>query len=137
MCFEHGENGESVKKSGYRDCPCLPVACPVCGDKFPQALLDANEDMCMNCAIAVRFMRRGAANSDWPPRAQFLRELGQKYAAGTICRACFGPLQPLADRRANGTARHDDWAGRKYHKKCWLRMRREAEDESTSDADSA
>lgn len=138
MCFEQGENGDPVKKSEYRDCHCLPVACPVCRDKFPQVYLDANEDMCANCAsIVYAGMRRRANERKYPPSLEFLRTLGEKYAAGTICRACFGPLQPLADRRANGTARHDDWAGRKYHKKCWLRMRREAEDESTSDADSA
>ena len=36
-----------------------------------------------------------------------------------LCHCCGKRLVPIADARANGTARHRDWPTRRYHKKCY------------------
>ena len=37
----------------------------------------------------------------------------------SLCHCCGKRLVPIADARANGTARHRDWPTRRYHKKCY------------------
>jgi len=38
------------------------------------------------------------------------------------CEYCGKKLVPIANKRSNGTHRHNDWSTRKYHKKCWKEM---------------
>lgn len=38
------------------------------------------------------------------------------------CIRCNKKLVPIADKRKNGTTRHNDWNSRKYHKKCYLEI---------------
>ena len=42
------------------------------------------------------------------------------------CLECGGRLRAIGRSRSNGRA-HDDWPGRKYHKKCYKEMRQLAE----------
>ena len=36
-----------------------------------------------------------------------------------VCEVCEKPLVPIGSSRENG-ADHDDWVGRRLHKKCWV-----------------
>ena len=38
------------------------------------------------------------------------------------CLHCGKALRPIGTSRKNGKA-HDDWATRKYHKKCWVEIK--------------
>ena len=52
-----------------------------------------------------------------------------------LCLECFRPLVPIGTSRANG-AWHNDWATRRYHKRCWTLIEEsfsESESESESD----
>lgn len=40
-----------------------------------------------------------------------------------ICEMCKGTLVPIGRARSNGKD-HDDWADRKYHKRCWVYKKR-------------
>lgn len=40
------------------------------------------------------------------------------------CLHCGKALCPIGTSRKNGKA-HDDWATRKYHKKCWVEIKRQ------------
>jgi hypothetical protein len=44
------------------------------------------------------------------------------------CLYCERKLVPIGTSRENGKS-HDDWADRKYHKKCWRILQEEDEDE--------
>ena len=44
------------------------------------------------------------------------------------CHYCYKKLVPIGTARANGKKAHDDWQGRKYHKKCWRECRDRCED---------
>ena len=48
-----------------------------------------------------------------------------------LCLECFRPLVPIGTSRANG-AWHNDWATRRYHKRCWTRIE-ESESETETD----
>ena len=39
----------------------------------------------------------------------------------SLCWHCCHPLVPIGRARANGRS-HDDWPGRKLHKKCWREL---------------
>ena len=40
------------------------------------------------------------------------------------CGHCGGWLQAIGTARKNGKQTHNDWSGRRYHKKCWVEMQR-------------
>jgi hypothetical protein len=43
------------------------------------------------------------------------------------CWHCGKKLVPIGHKRING-ASHDDWKTRKFHKECWLELKKEEED---------
>ena len=59
-------------------------------------------------------------------------KLARQYALDTrLCLECFRPLVPIGTSRANGVW-HNDWATRRYHKRCWTRIE-ESESETETD----
>ena len=58
--------------------------------------------------------------------SRYLNGVLPDYNDKTLCQCCFKKLVPIGNSRANG-ASHDDWDGRKYHKKCWMEMKDEEE----------
>ena len=52
------------------------------------------------------------------------------------CWRCQGKLVPVGQSRCRG-AGHDDWDTRYLHKKCWMLLKKDADDFSESSADDA
>ena len=40
----------------------------------------------------------------------------------STCLSCGKTLVAIGTERKNGKATHNDWKGRKYHKKCWKEL---------------
>lgn len=104
---------QAATKSGYEkvyDCGenCKLSKCPNCEKSMPEWLLYCYHGFCLNCDMAGESGRKNIKN-------------------GNACEYCFGRLVPIGSSRQNG-ASHDDWDGRKMHKKCWLKWKRENED---------
>ncbi len=44
-----------------------------------------------------------------------------------ICFECGGKLVPIGTARCGGKQTHGDWAGRMFHKQCWIKRKRAEE----------
>lgn len=81
--------------------------CPCCEqtEVVPRWLPDCHGGQCLNCDI---YCGKG--------------ECKTKPAPPGYCDYCRGRLKPIGRARQNGK-NHNDWAGRRLHKKCWKELR--------------
>jgi len=110
-CFRQADDGEYYEKDRDPICKqeCKLVECHTCRDAFPQLVLDCHKGHCMKCA---------SVSYAW----QKLREIKDGQPDG-ICQHCYKKLVPIGHDRYHG-APHDDWATRKFHKKCWAYLKK-------------
>lgn len=93
--------------SHVSDTPCALCEegqCSLCGELIPKWVLKNQNNRCVGCDVKIY-----AASRDVAPG---------------MCHHCEKPLVPIGNARRNG-ASHDDWATRKYHKKCWRELQRD------------
>jgi hypothetical protein len=74
---------------------------------------DRNEGRCLSCDV-TKVTYQGA--TPWATIEAGLRNR-------SLCFSCFGRLVPTGHARVNGRD-HPDWDDRKYHKQCWVAMRK-------------
>lgn len=120
-CLEQTEKGY-IKSN--KACPekCVPIPCIICRELLPEWA--AKEDKyCINCHVMKFSAKRAGKN--WA-------RIEAGLIGGTHCHSCCGRLVAIGNSRVNGRD-HDDWGTRKYHKKCWLAIKkRQEEDDACS-----
>ena len=104
-----GENGAMIEN---QSCGHKSVLCPCCkAQRMHPWNVGAHGGNCYPCNIGCRFEHK------LPPG------ICMYNPANRLCEWCAGSLVPIGHDRKRGKA-HDDWSGRRLHKKCWIESKR-------------
>ncbi len=119
-CFRQSQSqGDKYVKVKGATCNCQLDPCKICAKLYAYGHHDQGSGWCFDCDFTMwrcGLYRKGD-------------EYKKRLNSQSYCQLCFKKKQPIGSSRVNG-APHDDWESRKYHKKCWKKIK---DNETTTD----